>query len=76
MGTGKSSVTDVIDTAVELGKHSKYKSAETIVSSFVANTSAMSSKDIAVSSSTVHGTVSIRTVPTKAQCSVDEEQTA
>ncbi len=75
MGTGESSVTDVIDTTLEPGKHSKYESAKTIDSRVAPNTSITSSKVFAVTSSRIHGSVSIRTIPTTAQSAVDEEPT-
>ena len=75
MGTEKSSILDVIDTTLEPGKHSRYESAETIVNSFSPNTSTTSSKVFTVSSSTIHGSVSIRTIPTTVRRAVDEEST-
>jgi hypothetical protein len=75
MGTEESSVIQVIDTTLEPGKNSKYERAETIASGFVSSTSVTSSKVFAVSSSTVHGSVSVRTIPTASGRVIDEEPT-
>ncbi|MCG7946177.1 MAG: hypothetical protein N0C84_07510 [Candidatus Thiodiazotropha taylori] len=75
MGTEESSVIHVVDTTLEPGKNSKYESAETISTGFVSSTSVASSKVFAVSSSTLHGSVSVRTIPTASGRVTDEEPT-
>ena len=75
MGTEESSISEVVDTTLEPGKHSRYESAKTIFCSTAPNTSATSSTVFAVSSSTIHGSVSIRTIPTSVRRAVDEEST-
>jgi hypothetical protein len=72
MSTQKNSIPGVINTAILPGEDSKYASAEQTKSHIAPNTSTPSSNVFAVASSKTQGSITIRTIPTTVQRTVDD----
>lgn len=75
METEKNTIIDGSNTSIESNKDSMYASAKRIKDRISPNTTAKSSNVLTISTSKLHGMISVRTVPTSVKKYVNEELT-